>query len=125
MKKRFLRGTALALLLCTLFLLASCGFSYEKSKLGKYIDLSREDYYGLTVSVPPLESVDEADIDLEIESFRLELRKLELKGELATHSKWGDTVHLFYYFTYDNGAGEFLPLKEYSNMVETAAYACL
>ena len=33
----------------------------------------------------------EDDIDLEIRTFRLELRTLVSEGELTTHAKWGDT----------------------------------
>ena len=63
MKRSRLNGAlALLLVFSALFLFASCGFSYEKSKIGKYVDLSREDYYGLTVSIPAAKEIGEKDI---------------------------------------------------------------
>ena len=125
MKKRFLRAAVPALLLCTLFLLASCGFSYEKSNLEKYLDLSREDYYGLTVSVSAPKEIREEDIDLEIDTFRLELRTIVNKGQQTAHAQWGDVSNLYFYFAYDNGAGTYLPLADYSNMTSGEPYTCV
>ena len=51
-KGRLTRAAAIILTVAALFLLASCGFSYEKSKLKKYVKLAREDYYGVSVSIP-------------------------------------------------------------------------
>ena len=124
-RKTVFRAAVPALLLCTLFLLASCGFSYEKSNLKKYLDLSREDYYGLTVSVSAPKEIGEDDIDLEIDTFRLKLRTIVNKGEQTAHAQWGDTSNLYFYFAYDNGAGTYLPLADYSNMTSGEAYTCV
>ena len=119
MKRNRLTGAlALLLVLSALLLFASCGFSYEKSKLGKYVDLSREDYYGLTVSIPAAKTVEEKDIDLEIETFRLHLRTLVSEGEVTRHAAWGDNVNLYYHITVVNETGSFLPMDGFSNMTE-------
>ena len=120
---RLIRASALALCFVMLFLLASCGFSYEKSKLKKYVDLSREDYYGLTVSIPEAKEVTEEDVDLEIRTFRLELRTLVSSGETTTHAKWGDSVNLYYLMTVEGEGGGVLPPTDLSNMTETEPHA--
>ena len=119
MKRSRLTGAlALLLVFSALFLFASCGFSYEKSKIGKYVDLSREDYYGLTVSIPAAKEIGEKDIDLEIATFRLHLRTLVSEGEVTRHAAWGDNVNLYYHITVANETGSFLPLDGFSNMTE-------
>ena len=119
MKRSRLNGAlALLLVFSALFLFASCGFSYEKSKISKYVDLSREDYYGLTVSIPAAKEIGEKDIDLEIETFRLHLRTLVSEGEVTRHAAWGDNVNLYYHITVANETGSFLPLDGFSNMTE-------
>ena len=119
MKRSRLNGAlALLLVFSALFLFASCGFSYEKSKIGKYVDLSREDYYGLTVSIPAAKEIGEKDIDLEIATFRLHLRTLVSEGEVTRHAAWGDNVNLYYHITVANETGSFLPLDGFSNMTE-------
>ena len=54
---RLHRILSVALVLATLLLLASCGFSYEKSKISKYVRMEREDYYGVKVSIPATKEV--------------------------------------------------------------------
>ena len=118
-----MRAAAIFLTVATLFLLVSCGFSYEKSKLKKYVKLAREDYYGLTVSIPAAKEVTEADIDLEIDTFRLELRTLVSEGELTTHAQWGDSVNLYFLITVEGEGGGFLPPADFSNMTESNPHA--
>lgn len=115
---RRIRAAALATVLALLFLFSSCGFSFEKSNLKRYVKLAREDYYGITVSVPEAKSVAESDVDLEIETFRLELRTLVSKGETTRHAQWGDTVNLYYYMTVEYENGWYLPPDGFSNMTE-------
>ena len=115
---RFVGVLSVLLIFSALFLFASCGFSYEKSKLGKYVDLSREDYYGLTVSIPAAKTVEESDVDLEIKTFRLHLRELVSEGEVTRHAAWGDNVNLYYHITVVNEPGSFLPMDGFSNMTE-------
>ena len=122
-KTRLLRAAAILLTVATLFLLASCGFSYEKSKLKKYVNLAREDYYGLTVSIPAAKGVTEADVDLEIDTFRLELRTPVSEGELTTHAQWGDSVNLYFMITVEDEGGGFLPPSDFSNMTESEPHA--
>ena len=116
--KRLLRAVSLALVLATLFLLSSCKFSYEKKNLKRYVNLAREDYYGITVSVPEAKAVTEEDVDLEIETFRLELRTLVSEGQKARYAQWGDTVNLYYYITVEQKNGWYLPPDGFSNMTE-------
>ena len=116
--KRLLRAVSLALVLATLFLLSSCKFSYEKKNLKRYVNLAREDYYGITVSVPEAKAVTEEDVDLEIESFRLQLRTVVSEGETTRHAQWGDTVNLYYYITVEQENGWYLPPDGFSNMTE-------
>ena len=115
---RRIRAAALATVLALLFLFSSCGFSFEKSNLKRYVKLAREDYYGITVSVPEAKSVAESDVDLEIETFRLKLRTLVSKGETTRHAQWGDTVNLYYYMTVEYENGWYLPPDGFSNMTE-------
>ena len=115
---RLYRIFSCALVFVMLLLFASCGFSYEKSKMTKYVDLAREDYYGIHVSIPAAKEVTEEDIDLEIRTFRLELRTLVSEGELTTHAKWGDTVNLYYHITVEGEGGGFLPPADFSNMTD-------
>lgn len=115
---RRLRATAFLAALALLLLLSSCGFSYEKSNLKHYVNLAREDYYGITVSVPEAKDVTEADIDLEIETFRLEHRTLVTEGETTRHAQWGDTVNLYYCMMTENENGWLLPPDGFSNMTE-------
>lgn len=119
---RLHRILSVALVLATLLLLASCGFSYEKSKISKYVRMEREDYYGVKVSIPATKEVTEDDIDLEIRTFRLELRTLVSEGELTTHAKWGDTVNLYYHITVEGEGGGFLPPADFSNMTDDAPH---
>ena len=121
-KGRLTRAAAIILTVAALFLLASCGFSYEKSKLKKYVKLAREDYYGVSVSIPAAKEVTEADIDLEIDTFRLELRTLVSEGELTTHAQWGDSANTYFIMTVEGEGGGFLPPSSYSNMTDTAPH---
>ena len=107
---------AAALALAMLISLCSCGFSYEKSNLKRYVDLPREEYYGITVSIPAAKSVEEADVDLEIDTFLLELRTLVSEGEKSRHAQWGDNVNLYYYITVEQENGWNLPPDGFSNM---------
>ena len=68
-KGRLTRAAAIILTVAALFLLASCGFSYEKSKLKKYVKLAREDYYGVSLSIPGAKEVTEADISAPTSGF--------------------------------------------------------
>ena len=119
---RLCRILSVALVFAALLLLASCGFSYEKSKMSKYVDMAREDYYGIHVTIPAAKEVTEDDIDLEIRTFRLELRTLVSEGELTTHAKWGDTVNLYYLITVEGEGGGFLPPADFSNMTDDAPH---
>ena len=118
-RKGLFRATAAALVLAALFVLVSCGFSYEKSNLNKYVDIPRGEYYGISVSVAAPKEVEEKDIDLEIETFRLNLRELVSEGEKATHASWGDNVNLYYHITVEGGIGSFLPESGYSDLTES------
>ena len=120
--RRLTRSLSFALAFVLLLLLASCGFSYEKSKMSKYVRMAREDYYGVAVSIPAAKEVTEDDIDLEIRTFRLELRTLVSEGELTTHAKWGDTVNLYYHITVEGEGGGFLPPADFSNMTDDAPH---
>ncbi len=114
--KRLISALALALVCATLLLLASCGFSYEKSNLKKYVSMSRDDYYGITVKIDAMKEVTEEDIDLEIDTFRLEHRTLVAEGDKSRHAQWGDNVNLYYYITTEQESGWYLPPEGFSNM---------
>ena len=116
--KRLLRAVAAGVVSLTLFLLASCGFSYEKSDLGKYVNLAHDDYCGLSLSVPAEKEVEEKDVDLEIDTFRLRFRELVNEGETTLHAAWGDTVNLYYHITVADETGSFLPMDGFSNLTE-------
>ena len=113
--KRLTRAVALALVFATLLLLSSCRFAYEKKDLKRYVNLSREDYYGITVSVPEAKAVTEEDVDLDIAAFRLlKLRTLVSEGNTNRHAQWGDDVNLYYYIALEQENGWYLPPAEYS-----------
>ncbi|MBR5044961.1 MAG: hypothetical protein IKX66_06380, partial [Clostridia bacterium] len=113
--KRLLRAVAATLALATLLLLSSCKFSYEKKNLKRYVDLAREEYYGISVSVPEAKAVTDEDVDLDIEAFRLlKLRTLVSEGNTTRHARWGDDVKLYYYIAVEQENGWFLPPAEYS-----------
>ena len=119
MRKRLLRAVALALVLSTLFLLSSCKFSYEKKNLKRYVNLAREDYYGITVSVPEAKAVTEEDVDLDIAAFRLlKLRTLVSEGNTTRHAEWGDDVNLYYYIALEQENGWLLPPSDYSEFAQ-------
>lgn len=120
--KRLIRAAALTLLSATLFLLSSCGFSYEKSDLKRYVNLAREDYYGITVSIPEAKSVTQADIDKWIETFRLKLRTLVSEKETTRHAQWGDNVNLYFCFLIRSEGGAYLTPENYSNMTYGTPY---
>ena len=116
-KKRLIRAAALALAVSVLLLLASCGFSYEKSNLKRYVNLSHEDYYGISVSAPAVKVVRDEDVELEIERIRLEYREV-VEDHLTTRrpEEWGDNVRLYYYITVEGENGWSLPPEGFSNM---------
>lgn len=120
--RRAIRVFSFTLVFALLFLLASCGFSYEKSRMSKYVKMAREDYYGVSVSIPAAKEVTDEDIDLEIRTFRLELRTLVSEGELTVHAGWGDTVNLYYHITVEGEGGGFLPPEDFSNMTDDAPH---
>ena len=107
------------LLLAMLFTLCACAFSYEKANLKRYVSLSREDYYGLTVKISSDYEVKDGDVDEMIGLLRLDFREKISSGEETRHAQWGDTANIYYCFTLEEDGLE-VPIAGLSNMTAGA-----
>ena len=120
MKNGWGKRLASALVLLALLLsLCACSFSYEKANLKRYISLSREDYYGITVKLSSDYEVKDGDVDEMIGLLQLDFREKISSGEETRHAQWGDTANLYYYFTTEEDGLEF-PIDGFSNMTAGA-----